>query len=401
MAIGIFQAPDWNDTNNITNPLGEAINSGLKTYGDVNALRQSNQQIEANKYANMVAKAKSQYAPQMALAELQEAQAKPAYTIAQTAYQNAMAKGVPSEIALRYAQTEVSRTEAQKQKLLNRFVQKREAAEIDKLKADANYYRNGGPGASTGSRDQTMYMDMVSLDNPQLKNPEQIREAANVLANGGTQLADGTSLTPMSPLTRMTYDRAFKATTTSPLITQGVSANAAEAELGPIDKAIANGRKPYGDTINGYSPTQLSDSFNSSNPKSAKRLGQYIAADQLAFEKAALQTRIAGTESGVTIINEIMDKSRQQINAKYPKLSDEARQVALDTISDTLKEALKERNKYGIGASSAAGKNYENNERSSKNIKVPEFRSKEEFQQWFKSQPKISQDAIRMHLRNQ
>jgi hypothetical protein len=106
----------------------------------------------------------------------------------------------------------------------------------------------------------------------------------------------------------------------------------------------------------GYSPQQIKDSLASGNPKAAERLGNYIAADMLAFDKAALQTRIAGTESGVTIIEDVMKRAQQSIKAKYPTLSDKARQIALDKIGTVLKDALHARNKYGINASAAMGK---------------------------------------------
>ena len=54
-----------------------------------------------------------------------------------------------------------------------------------------------------------------------------------------------------------------------------------------------------------------------------------------------------------------MHKAKQTINAKYPKLSDRAREVALETVSKALNEMMKARNKYGIGASRATGNPYE------------------------------------------
>jgi hypothetical protein len=223
-----------------------------------------------------------------------------------------------------------------------------------KAQADVNYKNMGGGRASTGSKDDYIFQQNVAKDNPSFTD-EQNAQAREAFANGETTLPDGTSFN-ISRDTRRAYDRAFKSTTTSPLITAGVRANAAEVEMPVLDKYISEGRKPYGTTIFGKSPQQIKDALNVDDIKAQNRLGDYIASDVLAFDKAALQTRIAGTESGVTIINEVMSKAKQTIDAKYPTLSDAARQRALERVGHALSEALQARNKYGLGASGAAGK---------------------------------------------
>jgi hypothetical protein len=85
-------------------------------------------------------------------------------------------------------------------------------------------------------------------------------------------------------------------------------------------------------------------------------LGDYIASQQLAIDKAALQMRINGAEPGVTIIQDAMNRAKTEINAKYPRLSYAARARALDTFGNALKEALEARNTYGTGAAGASGK---------------------------------------------
>lgn len=225
------------------------------------------------------------------------------------------------------------------------------------LQAEINYKNALGLGrSSAGTSDELRFHAAVKDYNPQL-TIDQLREAADAYATGKLQLADGTPLAPMNPTLQRAYDRAYKSTTTAPLITQGVKANAAEAEMPVLDKYIKAGREPYGNTIFGKSPQQIADTFAKNDKAAQNRLGDYIASDVLSFDKAALQTRIAGTESGVTIINEVMNKARQTIDATYPQLSDTARQRALEQVGKALTEALAARNKYGIGASSATGKN--------------------------------------------
>lgn len=239
--------------------------------------------------------------------------------------------------------------EAEEQRIKNRFLPQSEQANI-------NYKNNISLGRpSAGSSDELRYHETVKDYNPDL-TPDEQREASDVYASGGTILSNGKKLAPMNPTLKRSLDRAFKSTTTSPLITQGVKANAAEAEMPVLDKYISAGRKPYGTTVFGKSPQQIKDTFDKNNKAAQNRLGDYIASDVLAFDKAALQTRIAGTESGVTIINEVMHKARQTIDAQYPMLSDSARQRALEQVGKALTEALGARNKYGIGASSATGK---------------------------------------------
>ena len=220
--------------------------------------------------------------------------------------------------------------------------------------ADIDYKKMGGGRGSTGSRDEMFYQASVAQDNPQLKDPAKLREAIDVVASGGNKLSDGTPLN-VSLATQRAYDRAYLSTTTRPLVTQGVRANAAQAEMPVLDKYINQGRSPYGTTVFGKSPQQIKDTLDLKNKDAQNRLGDYIASDVLSFDKAALQTRIAGTESGVTIIDEVMKKAKQTIDARYPMLSDSARKRALETVNKALTEALQARNRYGLRASSAAG----------------------------------------------
>ncbi len=259
------------------------------------------------------------------------------------------APNIQSEIANRNALTSKYNTmtplEAQELRVKNQFAPQREQADIN--------YRNMGMGrGGVGATQDFQYQLKVNADNPQITDPIKQREAANVIENGGNRLSDGTIVNPPSSDTLRALDRAKKSTTTAALLTQQVRANQAEAEIPVVDKYISQGRSPYGDTVMGQSINLQKDSFDTKNEAAQTRLGKYYASELLNFDKAALQTRIAGTESGVTIINEIMNKAKQSIKSNTLLKTDKSRQVALDTVSKALREMLAARNKFGTGLSS-------------------------------------------------
>lgn len=358
MAIGIMPYHEI-DVPKATAPWANALKSALSAYS-------AGQDIQGKGYENLINKAKAQYAQPMAAAELNKAQAEPDFMRAQTTYQNALSQGVPSEIALRNAQTnaipsEVAMRNAQtanasqdalKQKILNQFLPQREQAEIGETKARGNYYNMGGGSTSTGTRDQNIYQNMVANDNPGL-SPEETRNAANILASGGTQMPDGRQIN-MSALTRMQLDRTLKSTTTSALLTKGVQANQAEKEINVLNDYAQRGIQGYGTTYLNKSPQQIYDSLKD-DKKSQTKLGRLIAARQLQFEIAQNEIKLANGQPGVTQTGELMDLGQQMINTNFPRLSAEARSEANKYFIEALKEGLKARNKLGIGATAATG----------------------------------------------
>jgi hypothetical protein len=360
MPIGVMQFPEANDTANIKNPLANAIQSGLKTY-------QNLQDIESKNYANTVAGAQAQYAQPMAQADLQQAQAKPQLTIAQTAYQNALAKGYPSEVAKNYATAAQTQADTYEQKIKNQFLPQREAAEIKEIGARGSYYNMGGGRGSTGSKDQALFTTLVGKDNPQL-NDDQVQEASNVLASGGNKLSDGTPINQMSPLTRMTYDRAIKATSTAKLITAGVQANQADSELKVLTDHVAPVIKDMGTTYGNKSIEQLRTSF-SDKPEDQEKLGRIIGARSLQYAIAQLRNRIDMGEPGINATKELMDNSGQVIDQMAPRITPAAREAALKFMNEGVEKALVARNKAGVGASTSMGYGNQQNP-SSSNAKV-------------------------------
>lgn len=350
MAIGVQQfstsQPDE------MSPYGNLLQNSLQKFGALtNAAFLPKEKQAALQQAiseAIMKQAQAKFSPQMEEAKLGHEQAQAPYLQAETNKINTM---TPLE-------ANKTQIESMKQQILNKYLPQREQAEIGETTQRGNYYAQGGArsGLGTGDKSELFFQNLVGRDNPQFKgDPDKIYEAANVLRMGGDTLKDGTRINPLSPASENAYNRLIKAGSTAALVTGGVKANAAEREMPVFDKYIQEGRSGYGDTTLGLSIQQAKDTLNPNAPGAAERMGKYIASDMLAFDKAALQTRIAGTESGVTIIDEVMKKAKQTIDAKYFRISDKARQIALDTMGKALREALAARNKYGIGAAGATG----------------------------------------------
>lgn len=268
---------------------------------------------------------------------------------------------IQSEMAERNALTNKYNTmtplEAQKQSMENQYYPEKIKADIAAQNATANYRNMGGGSGGVGTKEMMALQSQLMREGMDAQTANQ---AASAYLSGESQLPDGRPLPSPSGIVKSYVDQIAKRGTTAALITSSNRANAAQAEMPVLDKYITQGRSHYGTTVFGKSPQQIKDSLDTNNPEAQQRLGDYIASDVLSFDKAALQTRIAGTESGVTIINEVMNKAKQTIDAKYPMLSDAARQRALEQVGTALTEALDARNKYGIGASGATGKKVTN-----------------------------------------
>lgn len=246
------------------------------------------------------------------------------------------------------ASTGLTNENSYKQKILNEFLPQREPAEIDEIKARRDYYKQGGPGRGVGSSNYSQYINGITADNPDL-DENQVREAANVLAQGGNQLKDGTILNPMTIGTKIAFDNAIKSTTTANQINTLNNANQADAELKIFSKEATDLRKPYGTTYLGKSPQQIVDSFKNDD-ESQTRLGKLIAANMVQFETAQVQNRIAGGAPGITSINQLMDEGQQHIGLYGPRLSGKAREVALAEYNRIIEKGLDARNKAGFGA---------------------------------------------------
>lgn len=239
--------------------------------------------------------------------------------------------------------------EIQEMALKNKFYPAYMQSQIDSAKALADMRALGGAGLGTGGREEMLFQNLVSKDNPQL-TPEQVYEASNVLRMGGNKLADGTKIKDLSPAARSSFDRLVKYGTTNPLITQGKGAEQAEKEIDVLGKYIMQAVAPYGDTFAGYSPKQIMDTF-SPNIEDQIGLGRLAASQQLQTDLAAIQNKLNSGQSTASITNEILDRSEMMLKTKWPRMSNTARQEAMRYLNEALKEGLEARRGVPLGAS--------------------------------------------------
>lgn len=227
-------------------------------------------------------------------------------------------------------------------------------ARINSLNSLSQLRGSGMQGGTAAIKDENYYNNAVARDNPDL-SPEQIQEAANVYAQGGDTLNDGTKLNAPSPATTRALDRVIKSTTTSAVITQGIKANQAEAEIDVLQDYAQKGLKPYGNTFMGYSPKQIQDTFKS-DETSQKQLGRFIASQALQYEIAQNRIRLANGQPGVTSTQELMQLSGQNVKSKFPHLTETARNEAARYMDEALKAGNRARQKSGISPSSLTKK---------------------------------------------
>jgi len=208
----------------------------------------------------------------------------------------------------------------------------------------------GLTGLGTGGKESFYFQNLTQQSNPQLK-PEQMFEAANAVLEGKNTLPDGTAIN-VTPLMTASADRMTKYGTTGDLISNMVRGQQADKEIGVLNQYIGAAIAPYGDTIAGYSPKQIMDTF--SNKKEDQiNLGRLAAAQQLQTDAAANQNIINSGRPTASITREILRDSETKIKTRWPKMSNEARQESLRYLKEALDATLKAKQSVRIGASTA------------------------------------------------
>jgi hypothetical protein len=327
---------------------------------------------EQMKLINAIKQVEAQYAPEMAKGNLlklnQENQYNPRLWESQIGYQGAQTNRMNTMTPL----------EAKELDLKNQNYNDLIKAQIENYRALSNQRNSGVTGLGTGGKEELMFQQYVGRDNPQLGNdPNKIYEASNVLRQGGTHLQDGTPLNPLSPAAKSTLDRLVKSGTTTTLVTQGVQAAQAEAELPVFKKAIDEGIEPYGTTIFNTSPQQIKDAINVKDHTAQARLGKYLAAQQLLYDRAALTLKVNALPPGVNIANEIRNLSYASVNEKFPRMSSEARKIASDIVFSVLKDALEARRSVDTGAASLQNINKNISKNLEKNLDLSSLSDEE------------------------
>jgi hypothetical protein len=326
--------------------------TALNAFSD-EKLKQKKQEIE-NQYAAQTAQSDIDYKNAQSDYTKTQNALYPQKTQSEMGYQNALTREANQKASDPLLGTSGFGGE---QAALSYFANKlgKDSPEFKKIQDDYNQKKlseqqSSMSGLGTGGREEQFFQQLVSKDNPQLKSPDKIYEASNVLRMGGDRLSDGTILNPLSPASKASFDRITKGTTTAPLITKSVQANQADAEIQAISGEAQKDIHDYGDTVLGYSPQQIMDSFKS-DKASQQKLGRFIAGQQVQYEIAQNEIKLANGQPGVTSTNELMNLGQQMIKAKYPKLSAEAREAAQKRFTEILQIGLKARNKVGISPS--------------------------------------------------
>lgn len=326
---------------------GNLLKNALERFRDITQtayLPDEKKQALALAIANaQKAQAEAKYAPQMQEAKLATEQSYPGYYNSMAGHNIAETNKINTMTPL----------EAEQMRISNQYAPATAQANIDAQKAMANWRNMGGGGMGTGAKDDLQFQNNLSKDNPTF-TPEENREAAEIVASGGNQLSNGKPIN-VSHTTQRSFDRAVKSTSSAKLITAGVQANQADAELGVLTDHVRPVLKEIGTTYLNKSPQQIADSF-SSDDKSQERLGRIIGARSLQYAIAQLRNRIDMGEPGINATKELMENSGQVINSVAPRLTAKAREEADKFIQEGVRKALKARNEAGIGASSATGR---------------------------------------------
>ncbi len=326
-------------------PFGNLLPRIIQGYSDLTKAQYlPKEKAEALKQAianSTIKQAQADVAPQMEAAKLATEQTYPDYYKALA--QNTLATANKTNV--------MTPLEAINQKNINDWYAREAQGRINAQNAMANWRNMGGGGGGTGQKEEMFYQNLIAKDNPQLKTPEQIYEAANVLRSGGNQLSDGTQLNPLSPAARESLNRLTKGGTFAGAAVPLLKANQAEAELKVLNEESQKDMAPYATTYFGRNPDEIMDSFKSDN-ESQDRLGDFIASQAAQYEIAQIRNRLAGGEPGITATEELMKQSKQLIDASYPRLSARARQRAVAKLDTYLEKGLQARKSIGVGASS-------------------------------------------------
>lgn len=111
-------------------------------------------------------------------------------------------------------------------------------------------------------------------------------------------------------------------------------------ELDTIGTFIKEGLGPYSQTIQGYSPAQIGDALTGMNPEQQKK---FLAARMLAPEYSNIRLMVAQGKTGITAVEQIMDKSMMNVKALHLPVTQDifegAQELADKTITDAFSKA--------------------------------------------------------------
>lgn len=281
--------------------------------------------------------AKAPYFNDLVKAQLELAQAQPSHMRADTAHLGAETRKT----------NEMLPGQKEELRLKNMLYPELTRAQIKNYEALSKFREMGGSGLGTGAKEELFFHNLISKDNPHF-TPEQVYEASNVIREGGSQLKDGTPVV-FSRAAKDSLDRITKSGTYAGAQVPIIQASQSDAELDVFSKYADEFLEPYGTTFLGYSPKQIIDTFKT-DKASQERLGKFIAGQALQYEIAQIRNRISRGQPGVESTKQLMSESQQHVDAKYPKLSGEARKVANRELNRVIKEGLEASKTVSTGA---------------------------------------------------
>lgn len=210
-------------------PYGNLLKNSLEHFRDITNTSylpdEKKQALQKSIYENLIKQAEAKYADPMQEAKLNTERSYPGFYNAQSGHLNAETNKLNTMTPL----------EAALKKVELQFAPETAKSYIASQNSIANMRNMGGAGMGVGGKDEITFQNFVAKDNPQLKTPEQIYEASNVLRSGGNRLSDGTQLNPISPAAQSTLNRIIKGGTTSQLYNQSANLDDLVAQLEDLD----------------------------------------------------------------------------------------------------------------------------------------------------------------------
>ncbi len=192
--------------------------------------------------------------------------------------------------------------------------------------------------------------------------------------------------------------------------------------LTPIIGDLATEAKPFlesGGTLKKYGgmaagelsklgvPESISNIFG--DPKNADKFAKFKSSQATAIDKLMTALNLPKDEAAIDTVKEIIEPQWGETYQGYQnrmgtQLLDLQKkyQQNIETLGGgyQINQPEQPKKEAGLGNSKNVSKqlNKAGVDKLAKNLKMPVFKSKEEFQAWFQRQPKITQDAVKMKL---
>lgn len=116
-------------------------------------------------------------------------------------------------------------------------------------------------------------------------------------------------------------------------------------EINSLNPVLTNAVMPYAQTLNGYSPKQISEAIRGTNPDGQAK---YLAARALMPEMSSLRLKAMGGQVGIEALREVTNSSMGNIKAYQSLVTPEIYKKSNDYVDQWLNEAVTAANKVGL-----------------------------------------------------